>query len=143
MHRLTQFMPLNWSIQLSIFANSYDGFIVGEISWYRRRFESLPMQSSTAEHIYIYIIKCIDETCQWWLRANRMNDSPCFRIRKYYPSNLCSLNNLERDHRQASSILIANETKHKLEGALSSNWSETADIQQDIFKTIWVLYELF
>ncbi|KAF4400203.1 hypothetical protein G4B88_019412 [Cannabis sativa] len=46
--------------------------------------------------------KCIDENCEWYLRARSSKTSSYFRVIKYKNFHSCSLNHKSTDNRQAS-----------------------------------------
>ncbi|KAL4025826.1 hypothetical protein IC575_014232 [Cucumis melo] len=66
-------------------------------------------ESSTSE-------ECIDNKCGWRLRAVRLKDSNIFKIKKYVKVHSCSLEFLNRDHRQAKSWVVGELIKSKFKG---------------------------
>ena len=58
------------------------------------------VKKSTKEVLFV---RCIDNKCGWRLRAVRLKDSNIFKIKKYVKVHSCSLEFLNRDHRQAKS----------------------------------------
>ncbi|KAL0544153.1 hypothetical protein IC582_019265 [Cucumis melo] len=59
---------------------------------------------------------CIDKKCGWRLRAVRLKDSNIFKIKKYVKVHSCSLEFLNRDHRQAKSWIVGELIKSKFKG---------------------------
>ncbi|KAL0551962.1 hypothetical protein IC582_011055 [Cucumis melo] len=59
---------------------------------------------------------CIDKKCGWRLRAVRLKDSNIFKIKKYVKVHSCSLEFLNRDHRQAKSWVVGKLIKSKFKG---------------------------
>ncbi|KAL0540231.1 hypothetical protein IC582_024464 [Cucumis melo] len=59
---------------------------------------------------------CIDNKCGWRLRAVRLKDSNIFKIKKYVKVHSCSLEFLNRDHRQAKSWVVGELIKSKFKG---------------------------
>ena len=68
----------------------------------------------------ILVVKCVDDTCKWRLRALKFGSSNMFKITKYYSVHSCALDVRKRDHRHASFKLIGHKICHKFDGALSS-----------------------
>ncbi|KAL0533306.1 hypothetical protein IC582_030119 [Cucumis melo] len=61
--------------------------------------------------------ECINNKCGWRLRAVRLKDSNIFKIKKYVKVHSCSLEFLNRDHRQAKSWVVGELIKSKFKGA--------------------------
>ncbi|KAL4011726.1 hypothetical protein IC575_028788 [Cucumis melo] len=73
-------------------------------------------ESSTTEELDVLIVRCIDKKCGWRLRAVRLKDSNIFKIKKYVKVHSCSLEFLNRDHRQAKSWVVGELIKSKFKG---------------------------
>ncbi|XP_060958349.1 uncharacterized protein LOC115712279 [Cannabis sativa] len=58
--------------------------------------------------------KCIDENCEWYLRARSSKTSSYFRVIKYKNFHSCSLNHKSTDNRQASAKVISDCIKEKI-----------------------------
>ncbi|KAL4011430.1 hypothetical protein IC575_028488 [Cucumis melo] len=70
-------------------------------------------KKSTKEVLFV---RCIDNKCGWRLRAVRLKDSNIFKIKKYVKVHSCSLEFLNRDHRQAKSWVVGELIKSKFKG---------------------------
>ncbi|KAL0553591.1 hypothetical protein IC582_007491 [Cucumis melo] len=64
----------------------------------------------------VLFVRCIDNKCGWKLRAVRLKDSNIFKIKKYVKVHSCSLEFLNRDHRQAKSWVVGELIKSKFKG---------------------------
>ncbi|KAA0043528.1 MuDRA-like transposase [Cucumis melo var. makuwa] len=64
----------------------------------------------------VLFVRCIDKKCGWRLRAVRLKDSNIFKIKKYVKVHSCSLEFLNRDHRQAKSWIVGELIKSKFKG---------------------------
>ncbi|KAL0533765.1 hypothetical protein IC582_027810 [Cucumis melo] len=64
----------------------------------------------------VLFVRCIDNKCGWRLRAVRLKDSNIFKIKKYVKVHSCSLEFLNRDHRQAKSWVVGELIKSKFKG---------------------------
>ncbi|KAA0053426.1 MuDRA-like transposase [Cucumis melo var. makuwa] len=82
-------------------------------------------ESSTSEELDFVVkkstkdvlfVRCIDKKCGWRLRAVRLKDSNIFKIKKYVKVHSCSLEFLNRDHRQAKSWVVGELIKSKFKG---------------------------
>ncbi|KAL0534590.1 hypothetical protein IC582_028881 [Cucumis melo] len=73
-------------------------------------------ESSTSEELDVLFVRCIDNKCGWRLRAVRLKDSNIFKIKKYVKVHSCSLEFLNRDHRQAKSWVFGELIKSKFKG---------------------------
>ncbi|KAL4016127.1 hypothetical protein IC575_023745 [Cucumis melo] len=73
-------------------------------------------ESSTSEELDVLFVRCIDNKCGWRLRAVRLKDSNIFKIKKYVKVHSCSLEFLNRDHRQAKSWVVGELIKSKFKG---------------------------
>ncbi|KAA0047742.1 MuDRA-like transposase [Cucumis melo var. makuwa] len=71
------------------------------------------VKKSTKEVLFI---RCIDNKCGWRLRAVRLKDSNIFKIKMYVKVHSCSLEFLNRDHRQAKSWVVGELIKSKFKG---------------------------
>ncbi|KAL0560775.1 hypothetical protein IC582_001188 [Cucumis melo] len=71
------------------------------------------VKKSTKEVLFV---RCIDNKCGWRLRAVRLKDSNIFKIKKYVKVHSCSLEFLNRDHRQAKSWVVGELIKSKFKG---------------------------
>ena len=71
------------------------------------------VKKSTKE---VFFIRYIDNKCGWRLRAVRLKDSNIFKIKKYVKVHSCSLEFLNRDHRQAKSWVVGELIKSKFKG---------------------------
>ncbi|KAL4038030.1 hypothetical protein IC575_001633 [Cucumis melo] len=71
------------------------------------------VKKSTQEVLFV---RCIDNKCGWRLRAVRLKDSNIFKIKKYVKVHSCSLEFLNRDHRQAKSCVVGELIKSKFKG---------------------------
>ncbi|KAL0546608.1 hypothetical protein IC582_016520 [Cucumis melo] len=71
------------------------------------------VKKSTKEVLFV---RCIDKKCGWRLRAVRLKDSNIFKIKKYVKNHSCSLEFLNRDHRQAKSWVVGELIKSKFKG---------------------------
>ncbi|KAL0536875.1 hypothetical protein IC582_025838 [Cucumis melo] len=71
------------------------------------------VKKSTKE---VFFVRCIDKKCGWRLRAVRLKDSNIFKIKKYVKVHSCSLEFLNRDHRQAKSWVVGELIKSKFKG---------------------------
>ncbi|KAL4032204.1 hypothetical protein IC575_005272 [Cucumis melo] len=58
----------------------------------------------------------MDNKCGWRLQAVRLKDSNIFKIKKYVNVHSCSLEFLNRDHRQAKSWVVGELIKSKFKG---------------------------
>ncbi|KAL0561113.1 hypothetical protein IC582_001531 [Cucumis melo] len=85
------------------------------------------VKKSTKEVLFV---RCIDNKCGWRLRAVRLNDSNIFKIKKYVKVHSCSLEFLNRDHRQAKSWVVGELIKSKFKG--SGRIYKPRDIIEDI-----------
>ncbi|KAL0549171.1 hypothetical protein IC582_013652 [Cucumis melo] len=73
-------------------------------------------ESSTSEELDVLFVRCIDNKCGWRLQAVRLKDSNIFKIKKYVKVHSCSLEFLNRDHRQAKSWVVGELIKSKFKG---------------------------
>ncbi|KAL0544384.1 hypothetical protein IC582_019499 [Cucumis melo] len=73
-------------------------------------------ESSTSEELDVLFVRCIDNKCGWRLRAVRLKDSNIFKIKKYVKVHSCSLEFLNRDHRQTKSWFVGELIKSKFKG---------------------------
>ncbi|KAA0040920.1 MuDRA-like transposase [Cucumis melo var. makuwa] len=82
-------------------------------------------ESSTSEELdfvvkksrkEVLFVRCIDKKCGWRLRAVRLKDSNIFKIKKYVKVHSCSIEFLNRDHRQAKSWVVGELIKSKFKG---------------------------
>ncbi|KAH9770671.1 SWIM-type domain-containing protein [Citrus sinensis] len=80
----------------------------------------------------ILVVKCVDNTCKWRLRAMKFGSLNMFKITKYYSVHSCALDVRKRDHRHASFKLIGHKICHKFDGASSSY--RPGDIREDFQK---------
>ncbi|KAH9658494.1 SWIM-type domain-containing protein [Citrus sinensis] len=80
----------------------------------------------------ILVVKCVDDTCKWRLRALKFGSLNMFKITKYYSVHSCALDVRNRDHRHASFKLIGHKICHKFDGASSSY--RPGDIKEDFQK---------
>ncbi|KAA0037752.1 MuDRA-like transposase [Cucumis melo var. makuwa] len=71
------------------------------------------VKKSTKEILFVI---CIDNKCGWRLQAVRLKDSNIFKIKKYVKVHSCSLEFLNRDHRQAKSWVVGELIKSKFKG---------------------------
>ncbi|KAA0037331.1 MuDRA-like transposase [Cucumis melo var. makuwa] len=71
------------------------------------------VKKSTKEVLFV---RCIDNKCGWRLRAVRLKNSNIFKIKKYVKVHSCSLEFLNRDHRQAKSWVVGELIKSKFKG---------------------------
>ncbi|KAL0551887.1 hypothetical protein IC582_010977 [Cucumis melo] len=71
------------------------------------------VKKSTKEVLFV---RCIDNKCGWRLRAVRLKDSNIFKIKKYVKVHSCSLEFLNRDHRQSKSWVVGELIKSKFKG---------------------------
>ncbi|KAA0045025.1 MuDRA-like transposase [Cucumis melo var. makuwa] len=71
------------------------------------------VKKSTKEVLFV---RCIDNKCGWRLRAVRLKDSNIFKIKKHVKVHSCSLEFLNRDHRQAKSWVVGELIKSKFKG---------------------------
>ncbi|XP_050111795.1 uncharacterized protein LOC126590369 [Malus sylvestris] len=62
-------------------------------------------------------IRCVDHNCKWRLHATKLQVSEFFEVRKFETNHSCSLDVVQRDHRQASSSVVGQFIKSKYEGA--------------------------
>ncbi|KAA0062913.1 MuDRA-like transposase [Cucumis melo var. makuwa] len=72
------------------------------------------VKKSTKE---VFFVRCIDNKCGWRLQAVRLKDSNIFKIKKYVKVHSCSLEFLNRDHRQAKSWVVGELIKCKFKEA--------------------------
>ncbi|KAL0533896.1 hypothetical protein IC582_028171 [Cucumis melo] len=72
------------------------------------------VKKSTKEVLFV---RCIDNKCGWRLRAVRLKDSNIFKIKKYVKVHSCSLEFLNRDHRQTKSWVVGELIKSKFKGS--------------------------
>ncbi|KAA0037924.1 MuDRA-like transposase [Cucumis melo var. makuwa] len=79
--------------------------------WFK---ESSTIKKSTKEVLFV---RCIDNKCGWRLRVVRLKDSNIFKIKKYVKVHSCSLEFLNRHHRQAKSWAVGELIKSKFKGA--------------------------
>ncbi|KAL0539482.1 hypothetical protein IC582_023696 [Cucumis melo] len=73
-------------------------------------------ESSTSEELDVLFVRCIDNKCGWRLRAVRLKNSNIFKIKKYVKVHSCSLEFLNRDHRQEKSWAVGELIKSKFKG---------------------------
>ncbi|KAM6543123.1 hypothetical protein CsatB_007570 [Cannabis sativa] len=59
------------------------------------------------------MITCVDENCNWFLRASKLKQTQTFKIRKYVNNHTYSLDVIMEDHRQATYNTIAQIVKKK------------------------------
>ncbi|KAF4370567.1 hypothetical protein F8388_020153 [Cannabis sativa] len=82
--------------------------------------------------------KCIDENCEWYLRARSSKTSSYFRVIKYKNFHSCSLNHKSTDNRQASAKVISDCIKEKIRSVnpLSNkeDWNTPDEIKEDRIK---------
>ncbi|XP_022155432.1 uncharacterized protein LOC111022579 isoform X2 [Momordica charantia] len=78
----------------------------------KRNFE-FRVKKSTKELIYIV---CVDENCKWRIRALKLGGSDIFRISKYVNVHSCSLDLMNRHHRQAKAWVVGELIKSKFNG---------------------------
>ncbi|KAA0058962.1 MuDRA-like transposase [Cucumis melo var. makuwa] len=71
------------------------------------------VKKSTKEVLFA---RCIDNKCGWRLRAVKLKDSNIFKIKKYVKVHSCSLEFLNRDHRQAKCWVVGELIKSKFKG---------------------------
>ncbi|KAL4023314.1 hypothetical protein IC575_017066 [Cucumis melo] len=71
------------------------------------------VKKSTKEVLFV---RCIDNKCGWRLRVVRPKNSNIFKIKKYVKVHSCSLEFLNRDHRQAKSWVLGELIKSKFKG---------------------------
>ena len=76
-------------------------------------------------------VVCVGKNCKWGLRATKLKDLTYFEVRKFQNEHSCSLDELHRDHRQASSALIGQYVKSKFEGQVSRIY-RPKDIVDDV-----------
>ncbi|KAL0546882.1 hypothetical protein IC582_016800 [Cucumis melo] len=74
-------------------------------------------ESCTSEELDVFFVRCIDNKCGWRLQAVRLKDSNIFKIKKYVKVHSCSLEFLNRDHRQAKSWVVGELIKCKFKEA--------------------------
>ncbi|KAM6543462.1 hypothetical protein CsatB_007909 [Cannabis sativa] len=60
-----------------------------------------------------YLVTCIDDNCNWLLRASKFKNTTTFKVRKYVQDHKCSLDVIMGDHRQANSNIIGEIVKKK------------------------------
>ena len=77
----------------------------------------------------LLVVTCMDKNCKWRLHAVKVNNYGMFEIRKYCNVHSCSHDVSKKDHRQASTKLIAQNIQFKNDGSSSSY--RAADIRQD------------
>lgn len=77
----------------------------------RCQFEFKVKKSNTS----IYCVVCIDEKCNWRLRATKMKGSDMFEIRKYVGLHTCSLSVRRKDHKHATYSVIGSHITSKYE----------------------------
>ncbi|KAF4377504.1 hypothetical protein F8388_024995 [Cannabis sativa] len=58
--------------------------------------------------------KCIDENCEWYLRARSSKTSSYFRVIQYKNFHSCSLNHKSTNNRQANAKVISDCIKEKI-----------------------------
>ncbi|KAA0034998.1 MuDRA-like transposase [Cucumis melo var. makuwa] len=75
--------------------------------------EKFVVKKSTKEVLFV---RCIDNKCGWRLQAVRLKDSNIFKIKKHVKVHSCSLEFLNRDHRQAKSWVVGELIKSKFKG---------------------------
>ncbi|XP_022155970.1 uncharacterized protein LOC111022954 [Momordica charantia] len=61
------------------------------------------VKKSTPE---LYILRCVDSSCTWRLRAIKLMDCNLFKIKKYYSIHTCNGEVLKQDHRQAKNWVV-------------------------------------
>ncbi|KAL2517899.1 Uncharacterized protein Adt_14146 [Abeliophyllum distichum] len=64
-----------------------------------------------------YVLKCLDDNCQWRLRASILGSTTMFKIRKIKNRHTCSSDVSLGDHRQATCSVITNCIKYKFVSA--------------------------
>jgi hypothetical protein len=58
-------------------------------------------------------VACVEDSCNWRLRATKMDTNECFVIRKYLREHTCEVGILRNDHRQARAWFIGRQIMHK------------------------------
>nr|XP_009804059.1 PREDICTED: uncharacterized protein LOC104249347 [Nicotiana sylvestris]XP_016441588.1 PREDICTED: uncharacterized protein LOC107767182 [Nicotiana tabacum] len=64
----------------------------------------------------IYLLKCNDDRCGWWVRAFRIKDSTLFKIVKIEKKHDCSVNTMKADQRHVTLKLISGYIIDNLRG---------------------------
>ncbi|GMN57855.1 hypothetical protein TIFTF001_026956 [Ficus carica] len=59
------------------------------------------------------LLSCHDNKCKWCIRATRCNNTEMFKVTRYINTHTCSLDELQIDHRQATSSFISNTIRRK------------------------------
>ncbi|XP_062100818.1 protein FAR1-RELATED SEQUENCE 5-like [Humulus lupulus] len=60
-----------------------------------------------------YLVTCVDDNCNWLLRASKFRKTETFKVRKYVKTHTCSLDIIMEDHRQANCNVIGELIKSK------------------------------
>ncbi|KAM6554058.1 hypothetical protein CsatB_014820 [Cannabis sativa] len=60
-----------------------------------------------------YVVTCVDDNCNWFLRASKFKSTSTFKVRKYVQDQNCSLDIVMGDHKQANCNMIAEMIKKK------------------------------
>nr|XP_028964814.1 PKS-NRPS hybrid synthetase CHGG_01239-like [Malus domestica] len=81
-------------------------------------------------------VGCVGDECKWKLCASKLQQSSYFKVRKYVTMHSCSLDVINRHHRQVSSSLIGQCIKSKYEGV--SRVHRPRDIIEDMLKDMGV-----
>ena len=64
----------------------------------------------------LYVVKCVDDDCQWRLRAAKIPMSEFFSIRTYINTHTCSIEKRKNKHRQAAAAVVADMVKTRYGG---------------------------
>ncbi|XP_062118930.1 uncharacterized protein LOC133832630 [Humulus lupulus] len=60
-----------------------------------------------------YLETCVDDNCNWLLRASKFRKTETFKIRKYVKIHTCSMDIIMEDHRQGNCNVIGELIKTK------------------------------
>ena len=96
----------------------------------REKFEFKVKRSSKK----VFHVQCVEEGCQWQLRAAIIRNSTSFQIRKFVKDHSCSKKARGKVHRQASSWIIGQHIKSKCQG--SNEAYKPREIIEDIQKEL-------
>ncbi|XP_038907134.1 uncharacterized protein LOC120092945 [Benincasa hispida] len=81
--------------------------------------------------------RCVQDGCQWYVRASRYKASDLWMLRKFIDIHDCSMNNVQTSHRQASASLIGDCLKNEFRSS-SSDSLTPKDIVNKVRKELGV-----
>ena len=64
----------------------------------------------------LFVVKYVDDDCQWRLRAAKIPMSEFFSIRTYINTHTCGIEKRKKKHRQATAVVVADLVKTRYGG---------------------------